>query len=684
MEDIDEVLARYNPNIVVKGKRESYFETFGTFDIETTSIEDRGFMYIWQFCIGDDVIIGRTWDEYLQMYDSIVKYFNINNANKFVIYVHFLGFEFQFIKDLHRWGKIFALEERSPIRADTVEGVQFRCSYKLSNMSLSKFCQNSDGCTHYKRDGEEFNYRIKRTCETKLTDKELVYCYCDVKGLHEALEYRLRDDTLATIPMTSTGYVRRKARSAMKTNPANREIFLDTQLDSYLYTFLRTGRRGGDAHASSIYADEILENVDSWDIKSSYPYVMMCKKFPMSAFLDFTPSMWETHVKYNACIMEVEFYNIKVKSPHHIPYIPRAKTLRIEGWIIDGKKKSWVNDNGRVMKASYVRMIITDIDLQIINDVYTYDGFNVIRGSCADYGMLPKEFREVIAEYFQLKCDLANGDPYYYGKIKNEVNALFGMMLTDICQPTIIYKNGVWDTDTGDIEKLLEKFYSSRNSFLPYQWGIWVTAHARQRLHEPMQYKNHAEQYRYGIYTDTDSWKMLQGYDRSIFEEINQKVIADAETYDVPPYAVDNKGNKIYLGLWEHEGTFETFKTLGSKKYAYVKDGKLHVTVSGLNKDGGAWYLEQLDGIESFTVGRRFPARHKYIEDGEKKERKVSGRTVSVYNDANKIFMDEYKGVKFMSASSIAIHDTTYTLGVTKEYDDLIKSIKKYGYSHLQ
>lgn len=677
VDDIEEILAKYDNKEFIEGKRDAYATTFGTFDIETTSLEDRGFMYIWQFCIGQDVIMGRTWEEYLELINAIVEYFGTNRYRKrkiFVCYVHSLPFEFQFIKDFHRWEKIFALEERVPITARTVDGIEFRCSYKLSNMSLAKFCEASEGCTHYKKDGEKYNYKKIRTKDTHMTNNELLYCYCDVKGLHEALESRLVTDNLATIPMTSTGYVRRKARKAMQENPRNWELLQDTRLDEFLYVFLRTGRRGGDTHANAIYAKEILHNVDSWDITSSYPYVMMCKEFPVTPFVEFTPSMYHKQ-NGRAIIMEVEFKNIHIKSIHHIPYIPVAKAQLKEGWRLDdGTFINWTNDNGRIMNAHKVRMILTDIDMKIINDVYDFDECKIIRGFSAEYGLLPIEFRKVIAEYFQLKSDLKNGDQYYYGKIKNEINALFGMMLTDMCHPVVTYR-GKWDTDTGDVSKMLDKYYNSRNSFLPYQWGIWVTAHARYRLHEPMQYSN---MHKYGIYTDTDSWKLKSGYDRSVFDTINRQVMTDAENYDIKPYAFDDKGNKIYLGVWDYEGTLPDFVTLGAKKYAYTdKDGELHVTVSGLSKKGGAYYLNCKDGIETFKVGTIFPARYK--------GKSVSGRTVSVYypKEGSGVFTDTCNGVSFTSASSIAIHDTTYTLGVAKDYDSLLKRIEKNGYKYL-
>ena len=55
------------------------------FDIETTTIvrgdKKEGFMYIWQFCIDDTVVMGRTWGEY---YNFIQKLGNGNNIEDIV------------------------------------------------------------------------------------------------------------------------------------------------------------------------------------------------------------------------------------------------------------------------------------------------------------------------------------------------------------------------------------------------------------------------------------------------------------------------------------------------------------------------------------------------------------------------------------------------------------------------
>lgn len=630
-----------------------YFNEFATFDIETTSMQDYGFMYLFAFTVNDRTIIGRRWEEYLEVIEAILQYFKPNNKKRFVIYVHNLSFEFQFIRNFHNWIKVFSVKERLPIRALTDQYIEFRCSWKLTNMSLEKFLQNTPGVR--KKAVGKLDYTICRTPETLLSNDELYYMYCDVKGLHEGIEHLLLEDTLDSIPYTSTGYIRRECRKYVLSNKNNWELINYTAVDTYLYTLLHTMRRGGDCHATVLKSNEIIEDVDSWDIKSSYPYALVCERYPVTPFLECRPS---TELNPDrAYILWVEFTSIKLKDMRMIGYIPRAKVTQIRGFI---------NDNGRVMKADYLSMLMTDIDFNIIQERYTYESCTILQSFSAGYGYLPDELRQYIIDLFIKKCELEDGDPYLYAKFKNKINAVFGMCMTDICQQDILYtEDGEWERSAIDVEEKLSKYYDSRTSFLAYQWGIWTTAIARKRLNEP--YK---QIYKYAIYSDTDSWKIERGYAKSVFDNINQQVIEHAESMRIKPYAIRKDGTKEYLGIWEFENTYDEFKTLGAKKYAWRIGDEISVTVSGLSKKKGSEYIKQLGGLEYFTDNTVFDTEH-------------SGRTCAAYDDTTEIRQITIDGCTFTTSSSISIHETTYTLGRSSEYEALVDEIKFYGIKNI-
>lgn len=636
-------------------------------------MEDYGFMYIAMFCIGDDVFMVRRWEEVVEFFDIISSFYRTTLKKRYVIYVFNFGFEFQFMRNFFEWEEIFAVDKRVPVRAVDKRGLEFRCAWKLTNMSLRKFLEKTKGVIHFKQeskkrdsvDGKDyFDYSIIRTPDSELQDFEYVYCYCDVKGFHEGIETLLEDDTLCTIPMTSTGYVRRDCRKAFFSNQRNRELFQDCEFDSFIYMLLRTARRGGDCTSNCLLSSELLHDVDSWDIKSSYPYIMVTQKHPMGQF----QSDSCTHILANRCyLIVIAFREIVIKDTEYIGYIPFSKCV---------KKVKPYNLNGRIVKADYLELVVTEFDYKIIHERYNIKEETIITGFSCRAELLPKEFRETVTMYFQTKCDLEGVDDYLYGKFKNKINALFGMMLTDSTHPKIVYNadeesDKQWEEVQEDVDEALEKFFNGRNNFLAYQWGVWTVGLARARLAEPyLAIKDHV------IYCDTDSWKLTSGYDKNVFLSINERIISEAENYDVKPYAFRKDGSKEYLGVWEYEGQYKEFKTLGSKKYAVKKYSKklskdvIEVTVSGLSKDDGSLYLEKMGGVSEFKDGLLFPEEY-------------SGRTYSVYDDDNSIREITVNGSTFTTSSSMSVHETTYKLSRAGDYISLLDILKKHGITHI-
>lgn len=648
-----------------KKRNKEYLNIVATFDIEATTIKPKnecerpyGFMYQWQFCINGEVIFGRYWTEFLELLYKLHKTLRLTYKKNLVIYVHNLSYEFQFIKDFLRIESVFAREKHKVMKFNCNEGFEFRCSYLLSNMSLSKFCENTEGCIHYKLT-DQYDYKKLRTPKTKLTEIEEGYCFNDVMGLYECIMARLKEDNLATIPLTNTGYVRREYRNAMKTKE-NRKLFEKIALDEHLYKMCVKAFRGGNTHANRFLANQILEDVYSYDITSSYPTSINCDLFPMGKFSKVTIDNQEKLDRYlneKCCLIDICFYNIELNINEVIPYIDIAHCQ---------EKKNIVNDNGRVLKADYIRMTLTDIDLQIIRDTYHYECFTINEFWAARRGKLPKELRLKMMEYYDAKTMLKDveGKEYEYAKSKNSVNSTFGMMVTAIDHDEIIYNSDtmLWDRDKPNIEESLLDFYKSRNSFLAYQWGVWVTANARKRLQDMLKVVGMDV-----VYIDTDSIKFQNKEHIKEFEEKNKEVLEMVYNNDIRAYSVNKDGKEFPLGVWDNDGNYLKFKTLGAKKYCYnkIKKGNevFEITVSGMAKKKGA---RAVGSIENFNIGKTF-------ED--------VGRTVSWYNDA-KPHTIKVNGEEFLTASNIGVLETTYTLGVTNEYWELIYQNNNEIYSY--
>lgn len=664
------------PRCYNRGK--AYLNISSSFDIETTSMRHNrfsrpiGFMYIWGFCLYDSVIMGRTWEEYTEFIERLTEELQLSENTMLVTYSHNLGYEFQFMKNFITVKDMFAKAKRKPLKFRS-HAIEYRCSYYLSNMSLDKFCENSELCKHRKltakayeamglsdleleklqRDFPLFDYDVLRTPTTVLKNHEYAYLYNDCRGLCECIDTLLLEDTIVTIPMTSTGYVRRECRYAMKSNPANYKHFKKLKLLPHQYNLARLAFRGGNVHASMFMSGKILENVYSFDETSAYPAMMLYEYYPMGKFCDVTLDTQEKLDYYTSkycVIMECTFYDIQLdtfKTP--IPYIDIAHC---------NSMRNVKNDNGRVLSADCATMQLTELDLQIIRDTYKTNGgkikFHVERAMYSKRGYLPFELLQTMLDYYEQKTSLSGSveDFYLYCKSKNKLNAIFGMMVTDILHSMITYLNGEWDIEKPDISAALDHYYNSRNNFLHYPWGVYITAHART-AQQRMILKVGLDL----VYTDTDCIKFVGAHHIAEFYEENKRIMNKAITIlkerDLQGWAIRNNYAHV-LGLWDFEGVYPEFKTIGAKKYAYIDDyGKLHTTISGMNKK-----LTPLEmgNLHNLKTGRVF--------------HNVAHKT-SWYNDMEP-FSLEVDNTSFITASNIALLETPYELGITNEYWGLL------------
>lgn len=652
------------------GKKKVILNVVSAFDIETTSIDcdqPYGFMYLWQFCIENHVCMGRTWNEFLLFLQRLKNVFNLNEKRKFVIYVHNLSFEFQFLSSFVNFTNIFAKDKRKVLKCEIDSCIEFRCSLALSNKPLFRFLKDSD--VDYVKGVGDLDYSVIRTPSTVLKPKELGYAYNDVRGLVQAIKTKLVDDDLRTIPLTSTGYVRRNCRNAMRKNPNNRKQFKSFSLNEDTYNLCMKLRRGGNTHAYRAIVGKKLHNIRNFDISSSYPFVMLCCYFPMEKFTPIkVKNMRQVKLLLNTycCMFTVSFKGLTLKNHVPIPYIPVSKCEQI---------KEFTQFTGRVLEAEELTISMTEIDWNIIMEQYDYKEIAFHCFYIAKRGELPEELKEEIREYFQGKSELKKSDPYLYAKYKELLNAIFGMTMTDPIHDEYVWNGSeFWDAIPEEEEKTLseklEDYYNSRNAFLTLQWSCWVTAHARKRLQDIIDITGMGT-----LYCDTDSDK-CQILDESVIEkinELNKQTIIIAEQYRA--YAVVD-GKKIYMGVYEEEDPYDEFKTYGPKKYAYVQykyknigDGlneyyslrrkELHITIAGVNKKYGAM---DLGTIDNFKLGYKFNK----IYDGIS-----SGGNAVWYNDCPVHYIT-VNGEKIITGSNIAVLPSEYTLGITEEYLELL------------
>lgn len=648
------------PKVPRKKGSKPYLDIVTAFDIETTRLPEieQSVMYIWQFQYGlDQTVTGRTWEDFFQFLDHIVE--RIRGVAWLVIYVHNLSYEFQFLKGLYDFqaDEVFATDSRKVLKCTMFDCIEFRCSYYLTNMPLAKFLLKYN-VENKKLSGLEFDYSKRRFPWSPLTAREMEYCINDVKGLVQALYKQMAsdNDNLQTIPLTATGYVRRDVKQAMRG-------FNHTQLqemlpDADVYRLLREAFRGGDTIANRWNADDIIENVQSVDITSSYPSSMLMCKFPMERFYREDPDDFKRlyRMKSKALLFRIAFIGLRLKDQAEgHTYLSRDKCRRIEEGTFS---------NGRIIRASYLETTITDIDYEIIARRYKWDRQVIIDLYSSRYKMLPAMLRSVVIQYYKVKTELkgveeGTDDYLFYMKNKEKLNSTYGMTVEDPAKDSIEFIDGDFVPKDEPLEKLIARH--NRSAFLSYAWGVWVTAWSRKRLADGIDVVTHnGKEPMNFIYSDTDSIKYTGDVD---FTAYNKKMEEQATRWKA--YAADRDGVVHFMGVYEseHYDLPNRFKTLGAKKYVLEdKDKRLHITIAGVNKKEGG---KELEKIENFKEGFVF---------------RKAGGTESVFNDHVDMIIQE-DGHDLHITDNVVIRDSSYTLGITAEYRAILDGVMEIKYS---
>lgn len=595
-----QIAKRRQGNPGSKAKKLQILDIPAAFDIETSHTPGRedAHLYHWQMQIGLDTptIHGRTWDDFRQMLDRLR--IAIPDGNQLIIYVHFLSFEWQHLRTVYpfRNEEIFCTGPRSILYARMFDNkIEFRCSNLLTNLSLSEWTHKM-GVAHPKLDSDAYDHDQIRFPWTQLSEEELLYCRNDVLGLCEALVEQMsrEGDTLATIPYTSTGYVRRDVKAAMKN--WSRLTIRKIQPTPECYRLLREMFRGGDTHANRHWAGELIANAGHIDRSSSYPDVLVNCRFPM------TP--WRRWIRLSVS----ELYRLK-RLDMALAMRVRFKGLRLRSVSIGDPPLSfskcravlnyWL-DNGRVLCADSLITCINDIDLMVYEDAYTWDEIEILEGWYSQYDYLPDPLRQLIIYYYKQKTELKGvtgqidgvDAEILYTKSKNRINAIYGDMVRDVAKPDVVFNGTGFEAGEDDLENKLEKH--SRKAYNAYQWGVWCTSWARFRLWEMIRKAG-----RNYVYGDTDSLVHVGEIDVS---EYNRQRIKDSTASGA--YAVDSKGKTHYMGVFEAEETHKEFITWGSKRYAYRnQDGSITTTVAGVSKRLGPAELALHGGLSAFKPG---------------------------------------------------------------------------------
>lgn len=639
--------------------------------------QKHGIIYCWQLAINGKVIFGRYIDDFINILTYIEN--TIADKQRVVIYCHNLAFEFQWIRSYIKWSKVFAIAPRKPIFAITEGGIEFRCSYVLTNFSLAKL---ADQLHHYKikKLSGDLDYAIIRTPVTPMTRQEIQYCMNDVLVVSAYIQECLfKEKTLYNIPYTATGYCRRYTRNCClytkghNSNKAYRSLMQSLTIeDAEEYLQLKRAFQGGFTHTSFMYSGKLVFNADSLDFTSSYPFALLSEAYPMSKGRKVTitsKEQFDRYIELYCCIFDVEFYDLEPKGNMADHYISASKCF---------KKEKYVADNGRIESAAYVLTTLTNVDYKIIKHTYKFSKMVIHNMRIYKKGYLPKELIKAIIKLYQDKTTLkgVKGKEQEYLNGKALLNSVYGMMVTDISKEMFIYEN-TWKTEPADIEKDIARYNHSMKRFLFYPWGVFCTAYARSNLIAGILEFSKDNSY---LYSDTDSIKcinldkhmaFINDYNRRCKKKLQLMCkYHDIDYSELEPMTI--KGEKKPLGVYDHEtkdDPYIMFKSLGAKRYlTYQKKEGYHLTVAGVNKHTALPYLLETyndDIFDKFEQSLMIPEDH-------------TGKLTHVYidqPDSGIVIDDTGQEYRYYSPTAIYMEPASYCFDISEDYINYLKGV---------
>lgn len=645
-------------------------------------------MYIWQLGIDGYCIIGRTWPVLLTLLDIISDALELSPERRMVIFVHNLSFEFNWFKHYFDWVQVFATKPYMPLYAVTNNGFEFRCSYRNTNKSLAEVGKDLVKYKVEKAVGN-LDYNLIRNSQTELTDSEILYCINDIKVVMCYIQEQIEiEGGVEKIPLTKTGYVRRDVKKNCltdKNEPSRtklkrfkyRSFIKDMQLSPDSYESVHKATLGGFVHANALFANETLYDVDSLDIASSYPAIMLSCLFPMS-----TPKLRrvrdihqaELYMRTYCCIMTVEYTDI-TSAFEYDSYLSSSRCS-----VCDDPEL----DNGRIRSAARVVTTITDVDYWIIKRWYKYGRIRIKQFYTMIRDYLPKPIIESILQYYEGKTKLKGiaGRENDYMRSKANVNSCFGMIIQGIINQDISLVDGAWcigDITSDLIADSIDKYNNNKGRFLYYPWGAFVTAYGRRNITAAI--FEAGEDY---IYTDTDSIKLFN-YDKhkNWFARYNRHIQKQIDKC-LKHYGIDrelarptdSKGIAKPMGIFEHEtaaGAYKRFKTIGAKRYMYEDDKGIHITVAGLGKESGRQYLIR-SGVDPF----------KLFTNDMHVDALSTGKLTHTYLEAHKTgYITDYQGNKafYDEMSGVHLAPCDFSMSMTADYIKLIEALRIADYN---
>lgn len=616
-------------------------------DIETAHNSDysRTWMVSCQLKFAGSYKMVRTPMQFIEYLKELIETFGLSEERRIFCYFHNLSFDFSYLLP---WVQLYLpdYEKRSGIydgrnRIITYSqgAFEFRCSYLLSACSLEKWCEEMNA-EHKKKVGL-YDYEKELFQDSDLDPEAALYDEYDVLSMEDCLRKQMDayGDTLGTIPLTSTAYIRRILRTACQKDPDYRQnVFIRSMIDADCYTHTIQAYSGGYTHMNRYFKGKTIKagKMNAWpskhlyldmrgkkikhkDFRSHYPTQMRKYLLPWGSvdkYYTYEESegykrlyghdlriedLFRLYPKYTT-ISQIRIRNMKLKSDKiTMPFMQNSKMFNMS------EKFRCINDNGRSLATfGEFTTYIDNLTLSIIADQYDFE-YVILRVYRFENTECPPCIAAVIDDLFKKKsdykieykrCKKKYGEQdqrtidalFNLNQSKKLLNAIYGCCSTAIVRSKddvdwISYYSGeiedpyqsAMPKTIGEKQEKIDKFYNSRNSFLPYQVGVMICAAARYELYEYIKtigYENI-------LYGDTDSLFYISD------NEVEARIaLLNEEKHATAPYIINSKGDKVYYDVFEDEPEIVAFRGLHSKCYAVIEktdEGvELAATIAGV------------------------------------------------------------------------------------------------------
>lgn len=120
-------------------KQPAFFDSETSYDHKAEK-DPVGWVYQWAMEFNNEVVVGRNLVEWLLILKQINDYYELSEEKRLLCYIHNLSYDFtyfyQFLIGTFGEPEVLAVKAHKILCA-RFGGIEFRCSYLLSNMSLA-------------------------------------------------------------------------------------------------------------------------------------------------------------------------------------------------------------------------------------------------------------------------------------------------------------------------------------------------------------------------------------------------------------------------------------------------------------------------------------------------------------------------------------------------------------------